>query len=99
MSHETPCQRIGCRRLHSNARFCSRRCSMAFQRSLQTPAERSAIGRAARQVQDADNLQRLLARVKCAVEGEDARILYAWRQGLASRRTRDYKARAKAEAA
>ena len=92
---ERRCTLLGCGRVlvNGNQKFCSQSHAMRHQRAQQTPEERSALGRRAQQAQGQDILQRLLARVKCFADTEDARIVLAWRLGKMAAKSRRYKLR------
>jgi biotin synthase-like enzyme len=94
------CAYPGCYNLpRPDCEFCSRSCAMKMQRAKQPMPRRIAIAKLARAAQGRDVIERLLARVKTFAHGEDNRIIFAWRLGKASRKSREYRQRQRSAAA
>jgi len=83
-----PCKRVPCEGRAVNAGgFCSRSCNRSWHLAQMTPearrvaAMKAVVGRGSLQI------ARLLQRVKVLADGEDARILLAWRIGKIARKS------------
>ena len=72
---------------------CTRACSMRTARARQTPEQRRQAAIKARQAQDEDNLQRMVARVMVLADTWPARIRLAYRFGQLMAYRASYKAR------
>jgi len=102
MRPELPmCERAGCpnRVKHWRCTFCSRSCVMAVKRAQETPEQRRALSRKARQAQAPSLESRMVARAIVLGETEEQRVRLAWHMGRAAKRSADYRARAQKRAA
>jgi hypothetical protein len=88
------CQRHGCRRFvkPGNERFCSKSCAMTHRRSLETPAQRSALGKFANAKRKPDDFDRLVAR--CRLEPTFERAIWrGYQYGRSALRSETYRMR------
>jgi hypothetical protein len=89
-----PCHRPGCRkRAVKLGGYCSRSCNRAWHLAMQTPAERSARMRRARALQQRQDINRMVQRVKALADGEEARLVMAWRYGKIAAKSARYRLR------
>lgn len=87
------CQRPGCKRLHANALYCSRRCTAIVTRARQTPERRAEIAGIGRMKQFRGEVYRMIQRVKYYGKTEDERIVLAWRYGKGCAKSARYRGR------
>jgi hypothetical protein len=92
------CSRVGCGRLHTNAQYCSRRCTAIVTRARQTPERRSEIAGIGRMKQFRGEVYRMIQRVKYYGKTVDEQIVLAWRYGKGAAKSERYRGR-KASAA
>lgn len=76
-----PCGNPECRRLHTNDKYCSKRCTAIVTRQGQSVEKRREIAGAGRMKQIRGEVFRMVQRVKYYGRTEDERIVLAWRYG------------------
>src|SRR5262249_47010696 len=88
-----PCHRPGCRkRTRKLGSYCSRSCNRIWHlMALQTPEQRQAQMKRARDLQHQQEINRMLLRVKALADTEDERLMLAWRYGKAALKSARYR--------
>jgi hypothetical protein len=66
---------------------------------MQTPAERSERMRRARALQQRQEINRMVQRVKAMADGEEARLVMAWRYGKVAGKSARYRRKRQEQAA
>ena len=94
-----PCGNPPCGQLHRNAKYCSYGCRNAAEWSALTPEQRSAKGKRIAALRMAQQINRMIQRVKVLGDTENERLVWAWRYGLRASKVRRYRAKQKAKAA
>lgn len=87
-----PCRRPGCRKLaYLVNTFCSTSCNRSFHLAQQTPEQRRVMCNRIRSLQWAQDINRMLLRVKALADTEDARLVLAWRYGKSAAKSARYR--------
>ena len=90
-----PCARHGCRqRAVRQGGSCSRSCARTdYLLTRCTPEQRAERMRRARWLQQQQQVNRMLQRVKVLADDEDMRLVLAWRYGKACAKSQRYRQR------
>lgn len=90
------CANPACGRLHRNEKYCSYSCRNAAEWAALTAEQRSAKAKRIAALRLAQQINRMILRVKVLADSEDERLVLAWRYGLRSSKSRRYRAKASA---
>lgn len=89
-----PCHRPGCpKQAVRLGGYCSRSCNRRWHLAMQPAEQRRATCSRIRGLQWAQDVNRMLQRVKALADTEDARLVLAWRYGKGSKNSKAYRLR------
>lgn len=87
-----PCHRPGCRKKAVKlGGYCSRSCNRSWHLAMQSPEQRKAAASRMRAMQWAQEINRMLLRVKVLADREDERLVLAWRYGKMAAKSARYR--------
>lgn len=87
-----PCHRPGCEKLAVKlGGYCSHSCNRSWHLTLQGPEQRRACMTRIRALQWAQEMNRMIGRVRVLADTEEARLVLAWRYGKSARKAQRYR--------